>query len=167
MPPVKRMPPPASCTTTADMVYRDATVVGYTQTGLRVDVELSTGCEHCQKGGGCGAGLARRSRQWQVDVPVSCCSAESLKPPVLEIAFPLGSRVCISMPRRPLAYLALWAYATPLVVAILGVGVLSAAGMASGWRAPTLFFATLIVSIVALRFTNRRYGERFRPRLVN
>lgn len=167
MPPVKRLPPSALCTTTAGMVYRDATVVGYTQTGLRVDVEPFTGCERCQKGGGCGAGLARRSRQWQVDVPVSRDRVKSLERSGLRVAFPLGSCVCISMPRRSLAYLALWVYALPLVAAILSVGVLSATGMASDWRAPTLFFVTLTVSIVALRFKNRRYGERFRPRLVN
>lgn len=156
----------ASCALSTVDLYRDATVVGYSATGLRVEVQADAGCERCQKGGGCGAGLLKRSRHWQVDVPV-VHDLEAKKRLALDILFPLGSHVRIRMPRRSLMRLALWVYALPLLVAMTCVGLLSAVEMASRWNAPALFFATLIAVTVALKFMNRRDVERFRPRLVN
>ncbi|MGM0521378.1 MAG: SoxR reducing system RseC family protein [Pseudomonadota bacterium] len=156
----------ASCASNISDLYRDATVVGYSPTGLRVEVQADDGCERCQKGGGCGAGLLKRSQHWQVDVPVGH-NLEGQKQRALDVLFPLGSRVRIRMPRRSLMHLALWVYALPLLAAMTCVGLLSAAEMASRWSAPALFFATLIAATVALKFKNRRDAERFRPHLVN
>lgn len=150
---------------TADL-HRDATVVGYTALGLCVEVHSDAGCERCQNGGGCGAGLLERTRRWRVHVPVGQ-GLEAKKRAALDVRFPLGSCVRICMPRRSLARLALWVYALPLLVAMTCVGLLSAAEMATRWNAPALFFATLIAATVALKFKNRRDAERFRPRLVN
>ncbi|WP_075881359.1 SoxR reducing system RseC family protein [Halomonas massiliensis] len=152
-------------------LHRDATVVGYTAAGLRVEVQAEAGCERCQQGKGCGAGLLQRPRRLHINVPVRFDApspdVSSHPPCALAARFPLSSRVRISMPRHSLTRLALWVYALPLVAALSGVGFLSVLDMASGWHAPALFFTTLIVSTVALKCKNRRDGERFRPRLVN
>lgn len=156
----------ASCASNMSDLYRDATVVGYSPTGLRVEVAADVGCERCQKGGGCGAGLLKRSRRWQVDVPFDP-DLKAERRLASEVNFPLGSHVRIRMPRRSLMRLALWVYALPLLVAMFSVGLLSVSEMASRWHAPALFFATLIAATVALKFSHRRDAERFRPRLVN
>ncbi|MCL7928803.1 SoxR reducing system RseC family protein [Halomonas llamarensis] len=156
----------ASCALSTADLYRDATVVGYSATGLRVEVQAGAGCERCQKGGGCGAGLLQRSRHWQVDVPVGH-NLEAQKQRELDVLFPLGGHVRLRMPRRSLMHLALWVYALPLLVAMTCVGLLSVAEMASQWNAPAVFFAALIATAVVFKFKNRRDAERFRPRLVN
>jgi sigma-E factor negative regulatory protein RseC len=101
-----------------------------------------------------------------VDVPVNH-GLEASNDDALDVRFPLGSQVCIRMPRRSLTRLALWVYALPLLVAMISVGLLSVAEMTSQWNAPMLFFVTLIAAVVALRVKNRRDAERFRPYLVN
>ncbi|MDR5899852.1 SoxR reducing system RseC family protein [Halomonas vilamensis] len=156
----------SSLTSAMPDLCRDATVVGYSATGLRVEVQADAGCERCQNGGGCGAGLLERPRRWQVDVPVGH-NLEAQKQRKLEVFFPLGSHVLIGMPRRSLTRLALWVYALPLLLAMGCVGLLSALGLASSWSAPALFFATVIATTVFLRFNNRHVAERFRPYLVN
>ncbi|MGY4879500.1 SoxR reducing system RseC family protein [Vreelandella aquamarina] len=164
---------------------RLATVVAHTPKGLQVAVKRQAGCERCEQGAGCGAGLFAQRRQWLIEVSlparysalqeqapftsskpqslVDDCDTESGKH-----AYPIGSEVMVGLPAVSLSMLSLFVYTVPLFMALVLSGAVSLYGFPDlpAWSAPALFFAALIATLVALKYTLGNVMERFRPRLI-
>ncbi|EHJ91427.1 SoxR reducing system RseC family protein [Vreelandella boliviensis] len=141
-------------------LLRSGKVVDHVQQGLIVEVSAQQGCEQCAQGRGCGVGLLARSRSQRIAValPPKTHSAER--------NYPLGSQVTISLPRASVTLLAFFVYGLPLLLAILLSGTVSLVSNRI-WLAPMVFFITLMVGALSIKYLMRGRGERFRPRLVN
>lgn len=162
---------------------RLATVVAHTHKGLQVAVNRQAGCQRCEQGVGCGAGLFAKRQQWLIEVAVPAHSSALQGRGSLPLRtlfdgdnadpdahpYPIGSEVVVGLPAISLSMLSLFVYTVPLLVALILSGAIALYGAPDlpSWVAPALFFVALIAALITLKYTLRNVAERFRPRLIS
>ncbi|MGM0831547.1 SoxR reducing system RseC family protein [Halomonas qinghailakensis] len=146
-------------TTNCKAIVRSGTVIAHSTTGLVVDVSSNVACQRCAEGRGCGVGLLARRQPHTVIDPGGLPSHYANR-------YPLGSLVSFTVEKSDVSVLALLVYALPLLFSIIISGAAAGRGV-SDWFCALLFFSTLIVSMVILKYLLRGRVERFRPRLVS
>lgn len=147
---------PSVCTP----LLRTGNVIDYSSHGIIVEISAQQSCEQCAQGRGCGLGLMARRQSQRIVVNLP----SSLTPP--EQHYSQGQAVTISLPRASITLLAFCIYALPLFTALLLSG-LASLWSSTLWLPPVIFFASLVVGAISVKYLLSGQSERFRPRLVS